>query len=293
MAYDPEIHHRKSIRLRGYDYSAPGRYFVTICAQEKACLFGGIASGQIELNDDGRIVESLWKELPQHFPLIELDRFMVMPNHFHAIVVIVDPRAKRVGAGFPRPDSETSETGVGAGFPRPDSETSETGVGAGFPRPDSETSETGVGAGFPRPDSETSETGVGAGFPRPDSETSETGVGAGFPRPDSETNETGVGSGFPRPMSPILNPGGENPPLRTLGDVIRWFKYESTKRINELRDMAGRRIWQRNYYEHVILSDKSYWRIREYIADNPKNWVKDKLHPGSDWQTNHLRGNIE
>jgi len=193
MAYDPEIHHRKSIRLRGYDYSAPGRYFVTICAQEKACLFGGIASGQIELNDYGRIVENVWKELPLHFPLVELDRFVVMPNHFHAIAVIVDPRAKRVGAGFPRPDLEQSETGVGAGFPRP--------------------------------------------------------------------------------MSPILNPGGENPPLRALGDVIRWFKYESTKRINELRGMAGRRIWQRNYYEHIILSDKSYRKIREYIADNPKNWV--------------------
>ncbi len=213
MAYDPEIHHRKSIRLRGYDYSAPGRYFVTICAQEKACLFGGIASGQIELNDYGRIVENVWKELPLHFPLVELDRFVVMPNHFHAIAVIVDPRAKRVGAGFPRPDLEQSETGVGAGFPRP--------------------------------------------------------------------------------MSPILNPGGENPPLRALGDVIRWFKYESTKRINELRGMAGRRIWQRNYYEHIILSDKSYRKIREYIADNPKNWVKDKLHPDSHWQTNNWRGNIE
>jgi REP element-mobilizing transposase RayT len=213
MAYDPEIHHRKSIRLRGYDYSAPCRYFVTICAQEKACLFGGIASGQIELNDYGRIVENVWKELPLHFPLVELDRFVVMPNHFHAIAIIVDPRAKRVGAGFPRPNSEQSETGVGAGFPRP--------------------------------------------------------------------------------MSPILNPGGENPPLRALGDVMRWFKYESTKRINELRDMAGRRIWQRNYYEHIIISDKSYWRIREYIANNPKNWVKDKLHPDSKWKTNNWRGNIE
>ena len=213
MAYDPEIHHRKSIRLRGYDYSAPGRYFVTICAQEKACLFGGIASSQIELNNYGRIVENVWKELPLHFPLVELDRFVVMPNHFHAIAVIVDPRAKRVGAGFPRPNSEQSETGVG--------------------------------------------------------------------------------EGFPRPMSLILNPGGENPPLRALGDVMRWFKYESTKRINELRGMAGRRIWQRNYYEHIILSDKSYWRIREYIADNPKNWVKDKLHPDNDWQTHNWRGNIE
>jgi len=208
MAYDPEIHHRKSIRLRGYDYSAPGRYFVTICVQEKACLFGGIASCQIELNDYGRIVENVWKELPLHFPLVELDRFVVMPNHFHAIVVIIDPRAKRLGADFPRIDMD---------------------------------------------------------------------VGAGFPRPDSESETS----------------GRENQPLRALGDVIRWFKYESTKRINELRGMAGRRILQRNYYEHIILSDKSYWRIREYIADNPKNWVKDKLHPDSHWQTNNWRGNIE
>jgi len=245
MSYDPEIHHRKSIRLRGYDYSAPGRYFVTICAQEKVCLFGRIADGQIRLNDYGRIVESVWKELPSHFSLVELDRFVVMPNHFHAIAVIVDPRAKRVGAGFPRPDSNPSEIGVGAGFPRPDSN------------------------------------------------PSEIGVGAGFPRPDSETSGRDVEAGCPRPMSPIPNRGGENPPLRALGDVIRWFKYESTKRINELCGMAGTRIWQRNYYEHIILSDKSYRRIREYIADNPKNWVKDKLHPDGNWQTNNWRGNIE
>ncbi len=261
MPYDPKIHHRKSIRLRGYDYSAPGRYFVTICVQEKACLFGGIVGDQIELNDYGRIVETVWSELPSHFPLVELDQFVVMPNHFHAIVVIVDPRAKRVGAGFPRPDSQPSEPGVGAGFPRPDSNPSEPGVGAGFPRPDSHPSEPGVGAGFSRPDLETEESNAGMAIPRivPFSETS----------------------------------GGENPPLRSLGDVIRWFKYESTKRINELRGTAGQRIWQRNYYEHIILSDKSYWRIREYIADNPKNWIEDKLHPNSNWQASNLRGNIE
>jgi hypothetical protein len=57
--------------------------------------------------------------------------------------------------------------------------------------------------------------------------------------------------------------------------------------------MTGRRIWRRKYDERVILSDKSYRRIRENIADNPKNWVTDKLHPGSDWQTNNRRGNIE
>lgn len=107
MAYDPEIRHRRSIRLRGYDYGGPGRYFVTTCAQDKACLFGGIASGQVELNDYGQIVENVWKELPSQFPLVVLDKSVVMPNQFHAIAIIVDPRAKRVGAGFPRPNSET------------------------------------------------------------------------------------------------------------------------------------------------------------------------------------------
>src|SRR5262249_52101318 len=94
MTYDPKIHHRRSIRLRRYDYSAPGKYFVTICVQEKACLFGEIADGQIALNDYGRIVEDVGKELPLHFPLVEMAQFVVMPNHFHSIVVIVDPRAK-------------------------------------------------------------------------------------------------------------------------------------------------------------------------------------------------------
>src|SRR5687768_3017217 len=107
MAYDPEIHHRKSIRLQGYDYNAPGRYFVTICAQDKACLFGGVASDRIELNAYGQIVENVWNELPAQFPLVVLDKFVVMPNHFHSIAIIVDPRAKRIEAGFPSPDSES------------------------------------------------------------------------------------------------------------------------------------------------------------------------------------------
>ena len=90
MSYDPIIHHRHSIRLQGYDYSRAGAYFVTICAQKKQCLFGEIVDRQMILNDAGRMVQQCWYHIPAHFPHAELDVFVVMPNHFHGILVLTD-----------------------------------------------------------------------------------------------------------------------------------------------------------------------------------------------------------
>ena len=83
-------HRRRSVRLQGYDYSQTGAYFVTICTQERVCLFGEIVDSEIRLNEAGRVVERCWLDVPQHFPHIELDAFVVMPNHVHGIVVITD-----------------------------------------------------------------------------------------------------------------------------------------------------------------------------------------------------------
>ncbi len=91
MTYDPNIHHRKSIRLKGYDYSQAGLYFITICVQDRACLFGEISMGKMKLNDAGEMVETEWLKLPERFQNIELHEFVVMPNHFHAILQIVAP----------------------------------------------------------------------------------------------------------------------------------------------------------------------------------------------------------
>jgi len=92
MKYDPAKHHRHSIRLKGYDYATPGAYFVTICAQNRECLFGEIgAEGEMRLNDAGRMVEKWWLELNHKFPNVDTDEYVVMPNHFHGIVVIVPP----------------------------------------------------------------------------------------------------------------------------------------------------------------------------------------------------------
>ena len=102
--------------------------------------------------------------------------------------------------------------------------------------------------------------------------------------------------------APATNGGPVGAPLvgapSRLGDIVGAFKSLATTgyiggvKAKGWPEFRGR-LWQRNYYEHIILSDKSYWRIREYIADNPKSWIKDKLHPNSYWRANNLRGSIE
>jgi REP element-mobilizing transposase RayT len=86
--YDPQKHHRRSVRLKGYDYAQPGAYFVTICAQHRECLFGEIRDGEMVLNDAGRMAQAEWERLPQRFRLVTLDVYVVMPNHIHGILVI-------------------------------------------------------------------------------------------------------------------------------------------------------------------------------------------------------------
>lgn len=90
MKYEPEIHHRRSIRLKGYDYSQARMYFITICTQDKLHLFGKITNDEMVLNDAGMMIEKWWNELKNKFPNIELDEFIVMPNHFHGIIQIIN-----------------------------------------------------------------------------------------------------------------------------------------------------------------------------------------------------------
>jgi putative transposase len=94
MTYNPDIHHRRSIRLREFDYSTTGRYFVTTCVQNRDCLFGDVLDGVMVLNNAGRLVESSWNGLIERFPSIELDTFVIMPNHVHFIVNISMPTGK-------------------------------------------------------------------------------------------------------------------------------------------------------------------------------------------------------
>jgi len=164
------VRDRRSLRLKDYDYAQAGAYFVTVCIQNRLCLFGGIVDGEMRLNDAGRMVRSMWEALPNWFPGMELDAFVVMPNHVHGIATLV-------GAGLALPE------------------------------------------------------------------------------------EKGAASSAP-----------------TLGDSVRAFKSLSAIRVNRLLMRAGS-LWQRNYYEHVIRSDREMDRIREYIATNPCKWALDRENP--------------
>ncbi len=95
MPFDPRIHHRRSIRKRGYDYAFPGWYFITVCTEGKDHTFGSVIEWQMRLNEAGRMVADFWNYMPQRFSGMVLDEFVVMPNHFHAIFQIA-PRV--VGA---------------------------------------------------------------------------------------------------------------------------------------------------------------------------------------------------
>ena len=111
MKYNPAIHHRRSIRLKGYDYSQAGLYFVTICVQNRQCVFGKIVDNEMILNENGQIAYNEWMKTPDIRSNVQLDAFVVMPNHVHGILLITN-----VGRGVSHtPDvlhTPDNETGV-------------------------------------------------------------------------------------------------------------------------------------------------------------------------------------
>jgi REP element-mobilizing transposase RayT len=190
--YNPHIHHRRSIRLKGYDYSQAGLYFITICVQNRACLFGEIINGEMILNDAGVMVEKWYFELENKYPDINCHEMVVMPNHFHCIV-------ENVGADLRVcPDK-------------------------------------------------------------------------------NDGNATNDGD--------VINDGdveGEHigSPLHR---VVQWFKTMSTNEyIRGVKNLGWQpfngKLWQRNYYEHIIRNEQSYKNISAYIINNPAKWNDDKFY---------------
>jgi len=200
MERELKIDKRRSIRLKGYDYSATGAYFVTLCTHKKEPLFGRVIDGTMQMDNLGHIVEYEWLRSKAIRAEIELDAFMVMPNHFHAIVCIFD--------------NGTSINPVGA-------------------------------------------TG---GSPA---------IGGSVTMGGSAT--VGATGGSP------INPCGPKP--KSLSSLIAGFKSASAKRINEIRQLPGVPVWQRNYYEHVVRDEESLDKIREYISNNPLTWSLDRENP--------------
>jgi putative transposase len=121
--YNPNIHHRKSIRMKGYDYSQAGLYFITICCHKHKFLFGNITSNHQKttgcqtpvmlLNDAGKIANNCWLEIPQHFPNVILHEYIIMPNHVHGIIELTPQKTTTGTENYPaRTDFLVSDFGA-------------------------------------------------------------------------------------------------------------------------------------------------------------------------------------
>jgi len=238
---DPVRPRRRSIRLRGYDYSRAGAYFVTICAQDRACLFGEVVDGVMVLNEAGVMLAEHWTALPQRFPTITLDAFVVMPNHLHCVLVLHD--ASGAGGHEGRPyDDVVRDTDV--------DDDDNADVGAPL-----------VGA---RGDGSADHDAV---------DVDASGAGGHEGRPYDDNADVGA---------PLV--GARHDTAARLGLVIGAFKSMTTVAYGRgVRQFAWPtfrgRLWQRNYYEHIVRDNAEMDRIRGYIAENPSKWAVDRENP--------------
>ena len=185
--FDPQKHHRRSIRLKGYDYSQKGAYYVTIVILRRECLLGQVVNKEMNLSPYGEIVQKWWEEIPVHFSNVETGAFVIMPNHVHGIIYILDGRGT---------------------------------------------------------------------------------------------------VSVPDDNIPQHIQGGVSPPLQkfngtpTLGQIVAYFKYQSTKEMNKVETAgAVTKFWQRNYYEHIIRDVKDLQNKTDYIEANPLLWDEDDENP--------------
>jgi putative transposase len=179
--------HRRNIRKKGFDYSASGLYFITICVQNHTCMFGEIIDKKMILNDAGGMIETEWLAMPIRFPGIQMHEYIVMPNHFHSILEIA-----QMNIPVAPNDAEIEPININ------------------------------------------------------------------------------VNIGATTRVAPTQIP-------KTIGDIMDAFKSITTvKYIHGVKTSNwqpfNRKLWQRNYYEHIIRDYDSYQRIKQYISDNPSNW---------------------
>jgi REP element-mobilizing transposase RayT len=289
---------RRSFRLQWYDYSTPGAYFITICTHNKECIFGKIENNQTQLNEIGKIVAQTWEKLPDRFPNIICDEFIIMPNHIHCIIFINNALDENnVSLSFEAPMQTKQNLDVGATQEKPDT----VGVIHELPlQPYIKTPGT-VGAIHELPHNHIKNTPgtVGATHELPDT------VGAihELPHNHIKNNQHTVGAIHELPLQTSHLENKElhqqkdinknnTPSTETHQDeiinraiqrrrmllpkIIGYFKMNTAKQINQLRQTPGVPVWQRNYYEHVIRNDDDLYEIRKYIKYNPLNWKTDE-----------------
>jgi len=244
MIYDPERHNRRSMRLKGYDYSNPGFYYVTICTQDRVERFGDVQNDKMNLNDAGEMVDAEWNRIPERYEHVVLDKYQIMPNHLHGILQII---SQENGRNKP---FENESVGTGFMLVLIDSELT---VGNGF----------GV------------DESINAPVLNDGDETLATG-----PIDGDKTHATTLKN----VIAASERMGTRPIPTPPMYDIIGTFKSLTQNEYADHVRKNGwppfrKRLWQLRFHDHIIRNDDELNRIRKYIEDNPKNWENDKNNP--------------
>jgi REP element-mobilizing transposase RayT len=201
MSTNSNLPNRQSIRLKNYNYSQKGSYFITLVTQDRIHLFGKIEDGKMILNTVGKILEEEWRNTIQLRPNIALGEFIIMPDHMHMIITITAQMERKVDNEWIHSNPKSPSQTIGA---------------------------------------------IIRGF-----------KGASTKKINLFLNSTGE-SQFAPPTESQFAPTTES-------------QFAPT-------EFYKNKIFQRNYYEHIIRNQKDYNRIEQYIIDNPMNWKKKKLN---------------
>jgi putative transposase len=246
MGYDPDLHHRHTNRLPGYEYSLAGAYFVTLVVQGSENLFGEVVDGEMRVNLYGQCIAILWQNLPRHFP-VEMDAWVVMPNHLHGIIVI-----QYTGDHDRRGEASGRHASPGRTNPPPDASPSRHSGGmSNSPESSSAGKDWHNPPAFPP-------TGMGEA----------SGAESFLHRPESLPDASPL-------HQPNDHPQGTQPD--SLGAILQNYKSTSTRRVNTMRGTPGLQLWQRNYYDHIIRNEKDYGDCIAYIQTNPFHWQEDRF----------------
>lgn len=244
--YNPHLHHRRSIRLKGYDYSQNGLYFITICCKDRTHLFGKIENNtptvgaenllpnnnMMVLNDAGKIANDCWLQIPNHFPNVILHEYIIMPNHIHGIIELDNSLRtdKTIGDNVSDIDDDIGAENVSV-------------IGDDVIRAEN-VSVFG------------DDDDIGVENVSDIDDYDDIRAENILPLRGRERGTmVGVGS---------------------VGSIVKGFKIGVTKWMRQNTNVHE--VWQRNYYEHIIRNEQSYQMISDYIINNPAKWAEDKFY---------------
>jgi putative transposase len=264
--YNSDKHHRKSIRLKGYDYSKAGLYFITICCYGRKCIFGEIINGEMVLNNAGKIAHQFWSEIPHHFPNVIIHEFVIMPNHTHGIIELVgaNHHSPQYEINNPKeiPKEETTKDEVNK------NKTDEVCKNKTDEVNKNKTDEVNKNKTDEVCKNKTDE--VCKNKTDEDNKTTKDEV---CKNKTDEVNKNKTDEVCKNNPKKRFIPRS---PSKTIGSIVRGFKIGVTKWMRQNTNEQD--VWQRNYHEHIIRNEQAYQRISNYIINNPKEWGNDTFN---------------